>query len=139
MSQDNLKPGVDVTEATHVEVGGHVLKIASTWGISSEGKLAKPSEGGFGVVTEDGQRFGMWEVNKYLKQEDPGPRAGICPACLISIPLLNKRCRSCGKEYTHCDSCGGNYREVEGVPDMGLSNISMFGPVTFCDGCGNPY
>jgi hypothetical protein len=74
MSQDNLKPGVDVTEATHVKVGGRVHKISSKWGIKPDGRLAKPSEGGFGVVTEDGLRVDMWSAQNYLKEEVPPKR-----------------------------------------------------------------
>ena len=63
-----MKKNVDVREATHVKVGGKVAKIASKWGIT-EKRLARPSEGGFGVVTEDGRRVGMWEAQSYLKEE----------------------------------------------------------------------
>ncbi|MBI5045326.1 MAG: hypothetical protein HZC02_05380 [Candidatus Levybacteria bacterium] len=67
MSQGNLKPNVDVTE---VEAeGGQILKISSKWGIGSDGRLAKPSEGGFGVVTENGRRIGMWDAQRYFKEE----------------------------------------------------------------------
>lgn len=62
---------VDVREATHVKTtSGRVEKIASTWGIDSKGYLAKPSEGGFGVVTESGERVGMWSARSYLR-DDP--------------------------------------------------------------------
>lgn len=64
-----MENGVDVREATHVKVGGQVEKIASKWGIDSNGRLAKPSEGGFGVVTESGRRVGMWEAQSYLREE----------------------------------------------------------------------
>lgn len=70
MAQEKkLISGVNVREATHVKVGGQVLKIASKWGIKPEGGFAKPSEGGFGVVTENGRRVGMMEANSYLKEE----------------------------------------------------------------------
>lgn len=59
---------VDVREATHVKIGGRVEKIASKWGIH-DGKLAPPSAGGFGVVTESGERIGMWRANGYFKEE----------------------------------------------------------------------
>jgi hypothetical protein len=71
MSQDNLRSGVTVNEATHVKVGGQVERIVSTWGIKPEGGYAKPSEGGFGVVTESGRRVGMMEAQSYLKEENP--------------------------------------------------------------------
>ena len=64
-----MKDGVDVREATHVKVNGRVEKIASKWGIDSQGHLAKPSEGGFGVVTESGQRVGMWQAQRYLCED----------------------------------------------------------------------
>ena len=69
MTQNNLKSGVDVRQATHVKVGGRVEKIASKWGIGPEGRLAKPSEGGFGVVTESGRRVGMMEAQSYAREE----------------------------------------------------------------------
>ncbi|MDQ5900483.1 MAG: hypothetical protein QG600_61 [Patescibacteria group bacterium] len=72
MSQNmqNMKPNVDVREATHVEVGGQIQKISSTWGISPEGKFEK---GGFGVVTTNGRRVPMLEASRYFKQEErPG-------------------------------------------------------------------
>jgi hypothetical protein len=57
---------VDIREATHVKtVRGHVARIVSKWGIDAEGHLAKPSEGGFGCITEDGERVPMMEANAY--------------------------------------------------------------------------
>ena len=65
-----MKEGVDVREATHVKVGpGRFEKIASKWGIDADGRLAKPSEGGFGVVTESGRRIDMWNAKAYGKEE----------------------------------------------------------------------
>jgi hypothetical protein len=43
-------------------------KIVSKWGISPEGYLAKPSDGGFGVVTESGVRVSMWEEQAYFME-----------------------------------------------------------------------
>lgn len=63
-----MKAGVDVRIATHVKVGGRVEKIASKWGIDAGGRLAKPSEGGFGVVTESGRRVTMWDAQSYLSE-----------------------------------------------------------------------
>jgi len=63
-----MKSGVDVREATHVKVAGHVEKIVSKWGIDDEGHLAKPSEGGFGVVTESGRSVDMYHAQSYLKE-----------------------------------------------------------------------
>ena len=64
-----MKSGVNVRDATHVMVGGQVEKIVSKWGIKPEGGYAKPSEDGFGVVTESGRRVGMMEARYYLKEE----------------------------------------------------------------------
>ena len=63
-----MKKGVDGREATHVKVSGRIEKIASKWGIKEEGGVAKPSEGGFGVVTESGERVDMWTAQSYLKE-----------------------------------------------------------------------
>ena len=64
-----MKSGVGVREATHVKVGGRVEKIVSKWGIDGNGHLAKPSEGGFGVVTKSGRRVSMWEAQSYLRED----------------------------------------------------------------------
>lgn len=66
-----LKKGVSVQEATHVKVGGRIERITSKWGIGDGrlGSLAKPSEGGFGVVTESGRTVTMWQADAYLKEE----------------------------------------------------------------------
>lgn len=65
-----LKSGVNVKEATHVKLAnGRIEKIASKWGIRENGGYAKPSEGGFGVVTESGQRVDMWSAKLYLREE----------------------------------------------------------------------
>jgi len=65
----SMKTGVDVTQATHVKVHGQWKPIASKWGIDSQGHLSKPSEGGFGVVTKDGQHVGMFEAQLYGKED----------------------------------------------------------------------
>jgi len=57
-----------------VKTGSGLKEVASVWGVDPGGRLAKPSEGGFGVVTTDGQRVGMFEALSYLKKEDL-PRA----------------------------------------------------------------
>ena len=62
----------NVTEATHVKIFGVIRRIVEKWGISPHGHLAKPSEGGFGVVTEDGLCVGMWQVEAYYKEEGTG-------------------------------------------------------------------
>lgn len=60
---------VDVREATHVRLAdGSTEKIASTWGIQ-DGRLAPPSKGGFGVVTETGKRIEMWTADSYWRDE----------------------------------------------------------------------
>lgn len=64
-----MKDGVDVRVATHVKIGGKVEKITSKFGIDRDGRLAKPSEGGFGVVTESGRTVGMFEAQAYYKEE----------------------------------------------------------------------
>ena len=61
---------VDVRRATHVKVNGRLEKISSTWGIDSEGRLAKPSEGGFGVITEKGKHVSMWQAQSYYSEEE---------------------------------------------------------------------
>jgi hypothetical protein len=55
-----------VREATHVQVHGKIERIAKTWGIDAEGRLAKPSKGGFGVITESGERVGMMDAEGYF-------------------------------------------------------------------------
>lgn len=64
-----LRSGVDVRQATHVMVDQQVEKIASTWGIDAEGHLAKPSLGGFGVVTASGRHVTMWDADAYLTED----------------------------------------------------------------------
>jgi len=65
-----MKHGVNVTEATHVKIHGKLEKIATTWGIDENKSLAKPSEGGFGVVTESGYRVNMWEAEGYANENE---------------------------------------------------------------------
>jgi len=38
--------------------------------IGSDGRLAKPSEGGFGVVIESGCRVDMWSAQRYFQEEE---------------------------------------------------------------------
>lgn len=64
-----MKNGVSVKEATHVKVKRRIEKIVSKWGIGVDGRLAKPSEGGFGVVTESGRRVDMWQAQSYLQED----------------------------------------------------------------------
>ena len=66
-----MKEGVDVRQATHVKLsGGRVEKIVSKSGISPDGRLAKPSEGGFSVTTESGKVVSMWDAQLYLSDKD---------------------------------------------------------------------
>ena len=65
-----MKTNVSVNEATHVKVGGKFVRIKSKYGVRSNGGLAKPSEGGFGVVTEDGRTVDMWHAQAYGKEEE---------------------------------------------------------------------
>ncbi len=63
----------DVREATHVKVGGRYERIVEKHGISSGGRLARPSEGGFSVTTESGRSVSMWQAQAYGKKE-PSPK-----------------------------------------------------------------
>lgn len=62
--------GVSVRVATHVRVGNEIEKIIMKWGIRPDGTFAKPSEGGFGVITESGRRVTMLEANEYLRERN---------------------------------------------------------------------
>lgn len=62
----------DVREATHVTTKDGIRhKIKSKWGIAPDGRLAKPSEGGFGCVCEDGVIVDMWQAWKYDVELEP--------------------------------------------------------------------
>lgn len=69
LRRETMKTDVDVRQATHVKIGGQYIRIKSKYGISPDGRLAKPSEGGFGVFTEDGQHISMWEAQAYGREE----------------------------------------------------------------------
>lgn len=59
---------IDVREATHVRSTHNpklIEKIKVKWGIKQDGSLAKPSEGGFGVITESGREIDMWHAAEY--------------------------------------------------------------------------
>jgi hypothetical protein len=63
----------DIREATHVQVGGIIKKILFKYGIEEgTGLLLKPSEGGFGVITEDNQTVSMWQAQLYFKEVSNG-------------------------------------------------------------------
>jgi hypothetical protein len=72
---------VSIHEATHVRVGTRVEKITSKWGIDPRGRLAKLSQGGFGVITESGRRVPSWLAGSYLKQGASWLAVGV-----IAIP-----------------------------------------------------
>ena len=58
----------EVGKGDYVKVeGGKLKKIVEVYGVGPGGKLAKPSEGGFGVITEDGSRVSMWNAMAYKK------------------------------------------------------------------------
>ncbi len=59
----------DMVPGDFVKYQDKLLEIKSIWGVSPEGWLAKPSEGGFGVVTTDGQTITMWQAQAYYKRE----------------------------------------------------------------------
>lgn len=65
-----MKTPCEIREATHVvDRAGVEHRIASKWGIDDQGHLAKPSQGGFGCVTESGERISMYDANQYLREE----------------------------------------------------------------------
>jgi hypothetical protein len=61
----SVVPGQDYVKIAH----GRYEKIISTWGVDSQGRLNKPSEGGFGVVTESGRSVSMWSALAYVDPE----------------------------------------------------------------------
>jgi hypothetical protein len=63
----------NILEATHVFYKGKMHRIVSKWGISVANRLAKPSEGGFGCITDTGERISMWDAERYFRepQEEP--------------------------------------------------------------------
>lgn len=57
----------NVCNATHVKIGsGEIKRIRSKWGVDGQ-ILEPPSKGGFGVVTDDGDRITMWKARAYYK------------------------------------------------------------------------
>jgi hypothetical protein len=68
----------DVREATHVKIDGKIKKIIAKYGIDKgSGVFAKPSEGGFGVITEDSSTITMWEADSYYKDVTDEDQIGI--------------------------------------------------------------
>ena len=51
---------------------GTIKKIESVYGVGSDGRLAKPSEGGIGVVVEGGATVSGWGVARYYKADEIG-------------------------------------------------------------------
>lgn len=64
-----LEGGITIQEATHIRsvMLEDVEKIICVYGVDSHGHLAKPSEGGFGVITESGAHIDMWHAYQYFK------------------------------------------------------------------------
>jgi hypothetical protein len=62
-----------IVEATHVLYKGTTYRIASKWGMSPGERLAKPSQGGFGCVTDTGLRISMWDAEAYFEETQEKP------------------------------------------------------------------
>jgi hypothetical protein len=62
-----------IHEATHVLHHGTLYRVASKWGIDAEGRLAKPSQGGFGCVTDQGERISMMDAESYFRETTENP------------------------------------------------------------------
>lgn len=62
----------DVREATHVLFRDQILEIEEKIGIREDGTVRPPSEGGFAVITTDGQRVSMWQASRYFKERTDG-------------------------------------------------------------------
>ena len=89
----------NVSQATHVRIGGQVEKIRSKWGIDAEGRLAKPSAGGFGVVTEGGRTVTMWEAEEYIQVAELPVHEYRSTACTHNLHCdCRKSCTYCGAE-----------------------------------------
>jgi hypothetical protein len=70
-------------------------KIASIYGVSADGHLAKPSEGGFSVITEGGRIVTMWTALAYVKAEDlPNEYKDV-----ETLTGLLKECRQAFTDY----------------------------------------
>lgn len=86
MFTDDFEP-CDVREATHVRVGSIMHEIASKGGIDEDGRLAKPSNGGFFVTTTTGRKVTMWEASRYYKAK-PATGCQRCGANVIPIQAV---------------------------------------------------
>lgn len=73
-----------IYEATHIQIrrDGVLWRIASVWGVGPGRALAKPSQGGFGCVLEDGSRISMWDAMGYYHI-----RGHRLPARQLRIPF----------------------------------------------------
>lgn len=69
-----MKRQVAIQEATHVRTNDLTERIVAKFGVGPGNRLAKPSEGGFGVYTESGRRVTMMQAHEYLADDDgPAP------------------------------------------------------------------
>lgn len=60
----------DIEPGDYVKFNGTYHQIASIYGVKEDKRLAKPSEGGFGVFTVHGREITMWEADSYHKAAD---------------------------------------------------------------------
>jgi hypothetical protein len=66
---DGMK-NCSIFRATHVRFRGRNWLITSVWGVGpGPYELAKPSQGGFGCILEDGTRVSMWKAQAYFHDE----------------------------------------------------------------------
>ena len=63
----------DIHEATHVLYHGVLYHIRSKWGVDPGNHLAKPSDGGFGCITDTGERISMWDAESYFREISENP------------------------------------------------------------------
>ena len=98
-----------VIGATHVKVGGRVERIIGTWGINAEGRFAKPSEGGFGVITESGFRVSMMEAEAYYREAPPPPPVFTLRLSSIQLVAL----RGMLIEYVRAANAPGSDKAIE--------------------------
>jgi len=59
----------DIRDATHVKAAGVMHRIADKWGVFEDGRLANPSDGGFGCITDQGRRVSMYFAQGYFREE----------------------------------------------------------------------
>ena len=61
----------EVGEGDYVkDLDGSFHEIKSVSGVSADGTIAKPSEGGFSVMTRAGKKIGMMEARLYVKRDE---------------------------------------------------------------------